>query len=408
MMQTENKTDRREVERCVVGSMLLDAEAAELAAGELTQAGTEFSFVDLRIQYRCCLELLAAGIPYDVVTVAEHLAKRGELAAAGGALGISQTFEAVPHSSHVRYYVRQLLEYHQRDSLRRLSDRLRLRAEDPTIEPSETINAFLSEMEALHAGNVRQTELKSSADALSDADKRTDDPAAVTPTGIGELDRLLRGGMRSGQLIVIGGRPGLGKSALMAQIILNAGRHNRPGLMASLEMTAGELAERGLRTIQRKRFAELPVWFAECGEYSKLAGLIRLAKRRHEIKLAAVDYLQLIESPREKNTLREQQVSAMSRGLKLLAMELQIPILLGSQLNRESEKRGRPALSDLRESGAIEQHADIVILISGDTDTDERELIVAKHRGGPCGIVRVQFDRPRFWFNDAGLWTGDL
>jgi len=112
-------------------------------------------------------------------------------------------------------------------------------------------------------------------------------------------------------------------------------------------MMAGEIAERGLKTIQRQRFAELPVWFSECGEFSKLAGMIRLATRRHSIQLACVDDLQLIESPIGRNELRERQVATMSRSLKRLAMELQIPILLGSQLNRESEKRSRPSLADL-------------------------------------------------------------
>jgi replicative DNA helicase len=121
--------------------------------------------------------------------------------------------------------------------------------------------------------------------------------------------------------------------------------------------------------------------------------------------LAAVDYLQLVESPKERNEMRERQVATMSRGLKRLAMELQIPILLGSQLNRESEKRGRPSLADLRESGAIEQDADIVILLAGDVETDQRELIVAKHRAGACGIVRAKFDRPKFSFS-CEPWLG--
>ena len=155
------------------------------------------------------------------------------------------------------------------------------------------------------------------------------------------------------------------------------------------------------------RFAELPLWFSEAFEFSKLTRQIRLAKRRHGIQLAAVDYLQLIESPTVRNDLRERQVAIMSRGLKQLAMELQIPILLGSQLNRESEKRGRPSLADLRESGAIEQDADIVILIAGDPESDDRELIVAKHRGGPVGMVRATLDRPKFWFH-CEPWTGKL
>ena len=405
MIQASETIDRREVEICVVGSMLFSREAAELAAGELT--GPEFSCPDLQTQFKGTCDLLAAGLPFDAVILAEQLAKRGTLEAAGGAVAIAETIGAVFHAEHCRYYVQQLQAIHQRDELRRLSDRLRHRAEDPTSEPSETIDAILNDLEQLRAGNVRQSELITAADALQAMEQRADDPAGVIPTGLSELDRQLRGGMRGGQLIVCGGRPGTGKSALMAQIILNAARSHRPGLIASLEMTAGEIAERGLKTFQRQRFAELPVWFSEASEFSKLVALIRLATRRHSIQLAAVDYLQLMESPIGRNELRERQVATMSRGLKRLAMELQIPILLGSQLNRESEKRGRPSLADLRDSGAIEQDADIVILIAGDVETDERELIIAKHRGGACGIVKAKFDRPRFWF-DCEPWTGKL
>ena len=345
------------------------------------------------------------GIPFDGVTLADELFKRGDFEQAGGAAGVAEVLEAVPHAAHCRFYVQQLQAIHQRDELRRLSDRLRLRAEDPTQCPSETIAGILNELEAIRAGNVRKSELITASEALDSMEQRAADPAGIVATGLSELDRQLCGGMRGGQLIVCGGRPGTGKSALMAQMILNAARHHRAGLIASLEMTSGEIAERGLKTIGRQRFAELPVWFSEASEFSKLVALIRLAKRRHSIELAAVDYLQLMESPIGRNELRERQVATMSRGLKRLAMELQIPILLGSQLNRESEKRGRPSLADLRESGAIEQDADIVILISGDVETDERELIVAKHRGGACGIVRATFDRPKFWFS-CEPWIG--
>lgn len=407
MIQASETVNRRNIEAAVIGSMVLfdGQDAAEFAAGELS--GIEFSCTDLRIQFVTIRDMVAAGVPCDAITLSEQLAKRGRLEAAGGASVIAEILEAVPHAAHCRFYVEQLQAHHQRDSLRLLSDRLRHRAEDPTQCPSETIAAVLSELEAIRAGSVRQSDLISAAEALEAFDKRNDDPAMVVPTGLSELDRQLNCGLRGGQLIVIGGRPGLGKSALMSQTVLNSARSHRPGLIATLEMQSGEHAGRALKTINRQRFAELPVWFSECTDFSKLVARIRLAKRRHSIQLAAVDYLQLIESPREKNTLREQQVAAMSRGLKLLAMELQIPILLGSQLNRESEKRGRPSLADLRESGAIEQDADIVILISGDVETDERELIIAKHRGGACGIVKATFDRPKFWFA-CEPWTGDL
>lgn len=410
MIQTSETIDRRSIEAAIVGSMVLfdGQEAAEFAAGELN--GTEFSCLDLRIQFKAVCEMLAAGIPCDAVTMAEWLAKRGELAAAGGMPGLCETIEAVPHAAHIRLYVQQLQALHQRDTLRLVSERLRLRAQDPAIEPSQTIDAAVNELEVLRAGNVGQSELITAAAALQDFETtdKEEELGTVILTGLPELDRALCGGFRCGQLIVIGGRPGFGKSALMAQMVFSAAMAHRPGLIASLEMSPGEIAGRGLRTISRQRFVELPVVFAECSDFQKLISLIRLGKRRHSIELAAVDYLQLIESPNNRNELRERQVATMSRGLKRLAMELQIPILLGSQLNRESEKRGRPSLSDLRESGAIEQDADIVILIAGDAESDERELIIAKHRGGPLGKVDITFDRPNFWFGDSEPWTGKL
>ena len=398
---------RRSIEAPIIGSMVLfeGLDAAEFAAGELS--GSEFSFPDLRIQFKTVCEMTSAGIPCDAVTLGDELSKRGKFEAAGGVRGIAEVLEATPHSAHIRFYVEQLLALHQRDEIKLLVDRLKRRAEDPTSEPGETIDSILSELETLRAGNVRQSELISAADALAEFDRRNDDPAAIVPTGLATLDRQLNGGLRGGQLIAFGGRPGTGKSTLMDQIVLNAAKSHRPGLICSLEMTAGEIAGRGLRTIGRQRFSELPVWFSECSDFSKLVSTIRLAKRRHGIQLAAVDYLQLIESQAAKNDIRERQVATMSGALKRLANELQIPILLGSQLNRESEKRGRPALSDLRESGAIEQDADIVILLSGDAESDERELIIAKHRGGPVGSVKATFDRPKFSFN-CDFWTGSL
>jgi replicative DNA helicase len=265
---TSETINRRSIEAAIVGSMILfdGLDAAEFAAGELS--GVEFSCTDLQTQFRAVCDMVAAGVPVDAITLSESLAKRGRLEAAGGAAGVAEVLEAVPHSAHVRFYIQQLQAIHQRDCLRLLCDRLRLRAEDPTQCPSETIAGVLNELEALRAGNVRKSDLITTTDALAAMEQRADDPAGIVATGLSELDRILRGGLRAGQLIVIGGRPGLGKSALMAQIILNAARSHRAGLICSLEMTAGEIAERGLKTIGRQRFAELPVWFSEASEFS--------------------------------------------------------------------------------------------------------------------------------------------
>jgi len=397
---------RRQIEQAVLGSALLDSDAAEIVMAECT--GAEFREPDVRVMFRQLQEMHRRGAPVDWQLMADELSAAGRLADAGGAPGIAAAFEAVPHSAHVRYYIGRLLTHHRRTELKALSERLARSADDPTAEPSELIERSLSELEELKAGNTRASELIDAAGALADHDSRLSDTAGIIETGLPLLDAKLDGGLRPGQLIVIGGRPGLGKSALMAQLVLHSARHRRPGLIASLEMTAAEHAGRALRTIPREQFSGLPVWFSEASDFRKLQSLIRLARRRDGIGIACVDYLQLIESETRRNELRERQVATMSRALKRLAMELRIPILLGSQLNRESEKRGRPSLADLRESGAIEQDADIVCLIAGDAEGDSRELIIAKHRGGPGGLIQTQFDGRRFAFSDATMTGGFL
>lgn len=396
---------RQDIEQAIIGAMVLSSEAIALVVGELKE--TDFRSSELRAMFRAIIAMAERQTPIDAITLGEKLIRQGAFETAGGASGIAAILEAVPHAAHCRFYVDQLRELNQRDRLKALSERMRIRAEDPSIDPCETIDAIQSELQAMIGGDSATSNIITAAEALAAYDARVNDTRTVLPTGLDELDRLLNGGFRGGQLIVTGGRPGLGKSALMEQVVLHTANHFRPALMVSLEMTSGELAERALKTIPRQRFGELPMFFSECTSFAKLQSVLRLAKRRLQIELAAVDYLQLIESPTSKNDLRERQVAAMSRNLKQLAMELQIPILLGSQLNREAEKRDRPILADLRESGAIEQDADIVILIGGDDRTDERELIVAKHRGGKCDIVKAEFDRPRFTFSTEP-WTGKL
>lgn len=396
---------RPEIEKCVVGSMILLQAATEYVIGELSER--DFKVPSSRLMFEAVRNLTECGSVVDSITIAEELIRLGTLEAAGGPAAIAEVVDTVPHSEHVRYYVSALQALNLRERLQATGESLRIRAQDPTCDIGEAVLDVLRELESIRTGRQKTPDIISAREALQQCEARTQDPTAVFSTGLPELDCLLNGGMRPGQLIVCGARPGMGKSALMAQVLLSSAKAQRPVLMASLEMTAGELAERALKSIKRERFAELPAYFSECVSLSKLLSTVRLAKRKHNVELVSVDYLQLIESTREKNILREQQVASMSRALKQLAMELRIPILLGSQLNRESEKRGRPSLSDLRESGAIEQDADIVVLIGGEASSDERELIVAKHRGGKCDVIKATFDRPRFLFSTEA-WTGKL
>jgi replicative DNA helicase len=396
MMQGKAAVERRDVELCVLGAAALDEGAAAFIVSELSPAA--FSDSVLRKMFELFRDGLRDGLPLnDPAILCDRMIAAG-VGLQAAAVAVAEALEAVPHAVHARHYVQQLQGLQKRDCLRLLGERLQASANDPTTDSDELIGEALRDLGGLQSGKAGN-ELIDAAAALRRFDERGELPAIAS--GLGALDSKLNGGFRAGQLVIVAGRPGSGKSVLMMQMIVNAAAAGYAGIFCSLEMCPGELAGRALRTIDRERFQGLPVLFGEAAEFHRIQGQIRAAVRMHEAQLAAVDYLGLIESPRERNANRAEQVAAVTRALKLLARELQIPILLGCQLNREAEKRGRPSLADLRESGAIEQDADIVILIhspSGEQD-NARELIVAKQRGGAMGMIEAEFNGPNFSFN---------
>ncbi len=397
MMLGKPAIDRRDVELCVLGAAALDEAAAAFVVGELEPAA--FADQVLRRLFELFRDGLRDGLPLnDAAILCDRMIAAG-VGSQTAAVAVAEALEAVPHAAHARYYVQQLQGLQKRDRLRLLGERLQASANDPTTDSDELISEALRALGGLQSGRAAN-DLIHAAAALEQYDSRAETQA--TETGLAGLDSKLAGGFRPGQLVVVAGRPGSGKSCLLAQVLQNAAAAGRPGLVCSLEMPAGELAGRALKTIPREKFAGLPVWFGESAELHRIVGQIRAAVRIHHVELAAVDYLGLVESPRERNANRAEQVSVITRAFKLLAKELQIPILLGCQLNRAAEHRDRPQLSDLRESGAIEQDADIVVLIHspGGEQDGPRELIVAKHRGGPCGKIDALFNGPQFAFED--------
>ena len=400
MMQGKAAVERRDVELCVLGAAALDEGAAAFIVGEVEPAA--FSDSVLRRMFEVFRDGLRDGLPLnDAAILCDRMIAAG-VGLQAAAVAVAEALEAVPHAVHARHYVHQLQGLQKRDCLRLLGERLQASANDPTTDSDELIGEALRDLGGLQSGKAGN-ELIDAAAALRRFDERGELPAIAS--GLQELDSKLAGGFRPGQLVIVAGRPGSGKSCLLAQAILNAAEVGRPGIVCSLEMCPGELAGRALQTIDREKFRGLPVWFAESSELHRIQGQLRAAVRMHRAELAAVDYLGLIESPRERNANRAEQVAAVTRSLKLLARELQIPILLGCQLNREAEKRGRPSLADLRESGAIEQDADIVILIHspGGEQDNARELFVAKHRGGPCGKIDASFYGEKFSFSAEPL-----
>jgi len=397
MMLGKPAIDRRDVELCVLGAAALDEAAAAFVVGELEPAA--FADQVLRRLFELFRDGLRDGLPLnDAAILCDRMIAAG-VGSQAAAVAVAEALEAVPHAAHARYYVQQLQGLQKRDRLRLLGERLQASANDPTTDSDELISEALRALGGLQSGRAAN-DLIDAAAALEQYDSRAETQA--TETGLAGLDSKLAGGFRPGQLVVVAGRPGSGKSCLLAQVLQNAAAAGRPGLVCSLEMGAGELAGRALKTIPREKFAGLPVWFAESAELHRIVGQIRAAVRIHHVELAAVDYLGLVESPRERGSSRAEQVSVITRAFKMLARELQIPILLGCQLNRAAEHRDRPQLSDLRESGAIEQDADIVILIHspGGEQDNARELFVAKHRGGPCGKIDALFNGPQFAFED--------
>lgn len=264
------------------------------------------------------------------------------------------------------------------------------------------------------------------------------EPIATIPTGLVDLDKMLLGGFRSGQLVVLAARPSMGKSGLATTIVANAAAKGHPVPVFSLEMSNEENAGRLLAGNARisgsrlstgrlidtdwdrasravGRMSQWPVAIDDSGRVTLpqlAAKLRRFASRHGRVGLVVVDYLQLMEG-HGRSDGRNDEISRISRGLKQLAREFKAPVLALSQLNRKSEERAdkRPMMSDLRDSGAIEQDADVILLLhresqylrGPDAMSGKAEVHVAKHRNGPVGTVNLYFDRDLASFSNLTL-----
>lgn len=312
------------------------------------------------------------------------------------------------------------------------------------IESTAEPNAFLDRASAqlTKALQSRDSEAKSVglgellAEVLDTYDRNTPIVAAsCLHTGLSEFDRVVRG-LEAGRLYVVAGRPGMGKSALAVQAAFAAAQGGARAVIFSLEMPSHEIATRvactNARIDSRKlqardlpeldmrrfvtntgRIASLPMVLIDAAgmPVEQISRSARQEKLRNGLGVIVVDYLQLVRSSRRHDN-REQEVSEISRELKLLARELEVPVIAVSQLNRDVEKRAdkRPLMSDLRESGAIEQDADVIALLYRegyyDPNTlypEECELIIGKNRGGPTGIVRLRFEPEFTRFSDLPI-----
>lgn len=385
---------RSAIERALVCAAFTGAEAVERIATRITAA--DFADPMLRMVWRALEGLTEAGQGLDPVMVLESM---GSVHAVEPAIGLEllvSLADAPWEAAHTEHYCDALLRYAVTDDAHELGERL---SREPVVD-QKTIDGYITRLDAI--ARDRKDEIKTAKDAVRGLEERKANPAVVHKTGIDQLDQRLRGGLRDGQIAVIGGRPGAGKSVLLTQIAATMAWRQEGALIVSLEMMKEEIADRLSRCIPTEQLEMLPLYFIDStSDLGTICSLIRVACRRHRIGVIAVDYLQLCEVPGGKGENRERQIATVSRRLKRLAMDLQKPIIVGSQLNRESTRRGKPTLADLRESGSIEQDADIVILLSKSDDGPDTTIDIAKQRGGQTGELTMRLDGPNFRFVGA-------
>jgi len=417
-----------EAEESVIGGILLDNEAFDRVADVIR---IEDFYVERHARvYSALASLSESAQPMDVVTVAERLRQRGEIERIGGVAFLLELSERVPTAANVEHYARIVKE---RATLRRLiraSTEIIERAYDPSGETDDYVDSaeraiFEISEQARHAGPVRIEHLV--ADSLSKIDKLIERKSSITgvPSGYDDLDRLTAG-FQPSDLIIVAGRPSMGKTAFCLNIAANVALNADTGVVIfSLEMSSDQLVMRMLCSLAQLDLARVRIGHIQDREYKKIAmavgdlgeapifiddtpalSVMELRARARRLRrdpsarlgLIVVDYLQLMRGRGEDS--REQEISNISRSLKALAKELSVPIIALSQLNRQVELRAdkKPVMADLRESGAIEQDADVIAFIyrdevyhSDSADAGIAEIHIAKQRNGPTGNVRLQF-----------------
>lgn len=389
--------------------------------------------------------LFGGGEPVDLITITNELRRRGELDEVGSAAFLASLVEAVPTSANVTYHARIIRD---KALLRQLIDvatdivGLGFAGQD---EADQVLEQAEQQIFELAEDRVRRSFLPLKSilkDAFEQVEKLFDKKTQVTgvPTGFSDLD-MKTAGFQPSELIIIAGRPGMGKTAFALNIARNAAIDERiPVGIFSLEMSKEQVVQRLLSseaevdsnrirtgwlresdwpklTNAAGHLSEAPIFIDDSATISaiELRAKARRLKAEHNIGMVVIDYLQLI-SGRSRSENRQQEVSEICRSLKAMAKELKVPVVALSQLARRTEERERPQLSDLRESGAIEQDSDVVIFLyrpgyyqvrkAGGSDPErdtKTEVIIAKQRNGPTGTVEMAFLREYVKFGALDL-----
>lgn len=416
-----------DAEQSVLGSILIDREAIYKAMRVL-QPG-DFYRESHRTIYEAMLLLNEAGSPVDLITLSDQLRQQGDLEKVGGVAAIATLAEMVPTAASVEYYARIVEEKSLLRTLINLSTRIAGMGYEEHEEPEKLIAE--AEQMIMELGNRRTSQAfftikEIFLQTFPHLEFLYNNRGVVTgvPTSFGDLDQICCG-FQPSDFIILAGRPSMGKTSLGLCIGYNAAmKHNIPVAVFSLEMSKEQLAQRILcaeakvdqqrlrnGTIDEEdwlklhetagKMAKAPIYIDDTPGISirQLRAKARQLKSEKGLGLIVIDYLQLLQGSRRSEN-RQQEISEISRSLKGLAKELQIPVLALAQLSRSVEQRPnkRPVMSDLRESGSLEQDADLVMFIYRDEyynpESEKKgiaEVIISKHRNGPVGSVELVF-----------------
>jgi len=420
-----------EAEQAVLGSIIENNDIL----GELISILTPNSFFQVAHQhiYRAMLDLVEMNYPIDEVLLGDQLKSLSQLEEVGGYAYLAELVECSPSSGNVIFYARILQEHALLRDLIETTKEIGEKSRDPERNISELLadaDRKITEI-ATRSSDRKYRHIKEVlSNTFQRLEKISETPDEVTgvPTGFIDLDKRTSG-LQASDLIIVAARPSMGKTALMmnmATYIASKSEEKGAILIFGLEMSKEQLAMRMLTSESNVDSRKLRTGNLEQDDWDKLAmatdalstrpifindatnttpyELVTISKQlnkeyEHGLALVIVDYLQLMQGNRQ-NMNREQEISEISRSLKGLAKELNVPVLAGSQLNRSLETRSdkRPQLADLRESGAIEQDADLILFIYRDEvynaetpDKGQAEIIIGKHRNGPTGVIRLAF-----------------
>ena len=429
-----------DVEEAVLGALLIEPHCIDEAMDELVPSC--FYSEKHRMVFEAMRSLRAESIALDLLSVSQKLKSQGNLEAVGGTMFLAQLSQKIGAAAHIEYYIRILKQkFIQRELITASYDILKT-SYDEAVNVDDLIDTAQTKIFAAIQNNVKRDveEIgKVINDAMADIQRfqKLEGGLSGVPSGFPSIDKITLGWQAS-DLIILAARPSVGKTAFVLNLARNAAvDFNMPVAIFSLEMPSIQLAKRMMVSETRlsadkikggtklephewvqleeqlKRLAKAPLYIDDTPSLPVMEFRSKVKKlvKQKGVRLVVVDYLQLMQGPAELRGMREQEVAAISRTLKATAKELNVPIIALSQLSRQSENRQgsnrRPQLSDLRESGSIEQEADMVVFIhrydyqglnEDPNDVGKTQIIIAKHRNGAIADVDMKFraDEVRF------------